>query len=123
MNFRSILLLSTCLLSGVTLASATPPAPADAPKAAPPASAPAQDAPSCAANLFQQEEALPFTTPSPLPMAGGCGSCSPSPCQGLNVNAGCYYLTRTGYALGKCHADSVCSGTSIRCICRNGPEV
>jgi len=124
MKFRPILLLSLCLLFGATLASATPATPADTPAVAPPASAPAQAAPSCAASLFQQE-ALPFT-PAPSPRAGSaCGSCSPSPCQGLNINANCYYLTRTGYAIGKCHADYVCSdpGFSTGCICRNGPEV
>lgn len=124
MRIRSTLLLSLCLLFGAALAGATPAAPADAPAVAPPAAAPGQVAPSCAASLSQQE-ALLFT-PTPSPKAGSlCGSCSPSNCQGLNINAQCYYLTRFGYAIGKCHADSICSdpGFSALCICRNGPEV
>jgi len=119
MRSRSILLLSACLLLGATLAGA---APADIPAVTLPASEPAQEAPSCDAGLFQQE-AFPS---SPSPKAGSlCGSCSPSPCQGLSINASCYYLTRTGYAIGKCHADYVCSGPgfSAGCICRNGPEL
>jgi hypothetical protein len=121
MRTGSILLLSAGLLLGATLAGAAPAPATDTPAVAAPA---AQAAPSCPSNLFQQEDALPFT-PRPLAKAATCGSCSPSPCQGLNINASCYFLTRFGYAIGKCHADSVCSdsGFSALCICRNGPEV
>jgi hypothetical protein len=119
MKIRSTLLLSLGFLFGATLAGATP---ADTPTA----SAPAQAAPSCAAASLFQQEALPFVTPTPTPKAGLlCGSCSPTPCQGLNINASCYYLTRSGYAIGKCHADYTCTdpGFSAGCICRNGPDI
>jgi hypothetical protein len=122
MKIRSILWLSTFSLLGATLASAGTPAPAASSAVASPVSVAAAAPPFCTAGL--QKEALPLT-PSPSAKAGNCGECSPSPCQGLNINASCYYLTRTGYAIGKCHADSVCteSGFSTACFCRNGPEV
>lgn len=127
MKFRPILLLSACLLFSAALAGAMPAPPADTPVATPvvaaPAPAPEQAEPSCAASPLQEALSL---TPNPSLKAGSqCGACSPTNCQGLNINASCYYLTRTGYAIGKCHADSVCSDTgfSARCICRNGPDV
>ncbi len=120
MKARFTLLLSLCLLFSASLAGATP---ADTPAVA----APAQAAPACpAATSLSQQEALPFVTPTPTPKAGLlCGSCSPSPCLGLNINASCYYLTRSGYAIGKCHADFTCTdpGFSAGCICRNGPDI
>jgi hypothetical protein len=123
MNVRPILLLSALLLSGATFAgAATPDAPAIAPQAAL-----EQAAPSCGASLSQQE-ALPFAslTPAPSPKSiSACGPCTPTPCQGKTINASCSYTTRTGFVVGKCHADSVCSGSPVStlCICRNGPEV
>jgi hypothetical protein len=118
MRARTTLLLSLALLFGASLAGATP---ADTPAVA----APAQAAPACAAASLFQQEALPFTPPLSFKAGVLCGSCSPSPCQGLNINASCYYLTRTGYAIGKCHADFTCTdpGFSAGCICRNGPDV
>jgi len=127
MKLRISLLLSTCLLLGAALASTTPAGPgaAPAPASAVPASAAlAPAAPFCAASLSTQEP-LPFR-PSPKPRSGfaiPCGSCSQRSCGGLNVRDTCYYLTRTGYAIGTCHDDSVCSDNSDLCICRNGPDL
>jgi hypothetical protein len=126
MKFRPTLLLSACLLFGAHLAGA---APATTPAAAPAAvipQAPAlpQEAPACAGTGSQQE-ALPFLNPNPSVKAVGCGSCSNSPCQGAAINSSCYYLTRSGYALGKCHADFTCTdpGFSAGCVCRTGPDI
>jgi hypothetical protein len=129
MRLRPTLLLSACLLFGAHLAGAAPvpPAttPASAPAVVPQAPASAQEAAACPGQGFQQE-ALPFVIPNPSVKAGvSCGSCSNSPCQGAAINSSCYYLTRSGYALGKCHADFTCTdpGFSAGCTCRNGPDI
>jgi len=121
MRLGSLLLLAVCLLFGATLAGA---APADTPAAAPPASTPELAEPFCVESVVPQES-LAFL-PSPAPKAGTpCGSCSPSNCQGLTINASCYYLSQGAYRIGKCYADSVCSGEgfSPSCRCRTGPEM
>ena len=121
MRVGTLLLLTVCLLFGATLAGA---APADTPAIAPPASAPEQAEPFCVESP-SQPESLSFI-PDPTFKAGSpCGSCSPSNCQGLNVNASCYYLSGGVYRIGTCHADSVCSseGYTPFCKCRTGPEL
>jgi hypothetical protein len=121
MRLGSLLLLTACLLLGPTFASAEP---ADTPAIAPPASAPDQADPFCVESP-SQPESLSFI-PDPTFKAGSpCGSCSASNCQGLNINASCYYLSAGVYRIGKCYADSVCSseGFSAYCRCRTGPEL
>ena len=112
MKGRTTLLIFAALLSLGAAANAASPAPAVT-------VAPA----ACGASMSTLDLAAPGLAPPVTFLAGTCGPCSLSPCQGLPIYTGCYLGPNQGFGSCQNVYGTFCSTIprQSQCQCWKGP--